>query len=193
MSEGINREIEQLISYFTDDYELLKEDGYMEVEDAVERKEDIERIFEIINENGLVFAQFLKENEELYERFRFVFDLYLRAANSNERAMYEAKKFADELMAMEHPLSYLLEIVGKGGLGGILDTRNLFVKDTRPEEIRPLVADMLTDFMYYSRKSDQDFTVDNARKFFSKKENREAFMKIVGEEFNKKMNVLING
>ena len=193
MSEGINREIEQLINYFTDDYELLKEDGYMEVEDAVERKEDIERIFEIVNENGLVFAQFLKENEELYERFRFVFDLYLRAANSNERAMSEAKKFADELMAMDHPLSYLLEIVGKGGLGGILDTRNLFVKDTRPEEIRPLVADMLTDFMYYSRKSDQDFTVDDARKFFSKKENREAFMKIVGEEFNKKMNILING
>lgn len=193
MSEGINREIEQLINYFTDDYELLKEDGYMEVEDAVERKEDIERIFEIVNENGLIFAQFLKENEELYEKFRFVFDLYLRAANSNERTMSEAKKFADELAAMDHPLSYLLEIVKKGGLGGVLDTRNLFVKDTRPEEIRSLVADMLTDFMYYSRKSDQDFTVDDARKFFSKKENREAFMKIVGEEFNKKMNVLING
>jgi hypothetical protein len=74
-----------------------------------------------------------------------------------------------------------------------MDVRELYVKDTNAEEIRPLVADMLTDFMYYSRKSDQNFTVDDARKFFSKKENREAFMKIVGEEFNKKMNVLING
>lgn len=189
MSDGINREIEQLINYFTDDYELLKEDGYMEVEDAVERKEDIERIFEIVNENGLVFAQFLKENEELYERFRFVFDLYLRAANSNERTISEAKRFADELGAVEHPLSYSIKIVEKNGLGGILDTRNLFVKDTRPEEIRPLIADMLTDFMYYSRKSDEDFTVDDARKFFGKKENREAFMKIVGEELNKKVNI----
>ncbi len=193
MSDGVNREIEQLINYFTDDYELLKKDGCIEVEDAVERKEDIERIFEIVNENGLVFAQFLKENEELYERFRFVFDLYLRAANSNERTISEAKRFADELGAVEHPLSYSIKIVEKNGLGGILDTRNLFVKDTRPEEIRPLVADMLTDFMYCSRKGDEDFTVDDARKFFSKKENREAFMKIVGEEFNKKMNVLING
>jgi hypothetical protein len=52
---------------------------------------------------------------------------------------------------------------------------------------------MLTDFMYYSRKSDEDFTVNEARKFFGKKENGEAFMKIVGEEFNKKMNDLING
>ncbi len=193
MSEGINREIEQLINYFTDDYELLKEDGYMEVEDAVERKEDIERIFEVINENGLVFAQFLKENDDLYEKFRFVFDLYLRAANSNERTISDAKSFADTLKSMEHPLSYSLEIVKKSGLGGVLDTRNLFIKDIRPEEIRPLISDMLTDFMYYSRKGDEDFTVDDAKKFFSKKENREAFLKIVGEEFNKKISTLMNG
>lgn len=100
MSNGINREIEQLINYFTDDYEILKEDGYMEVEDAVERKEDIERIFEIINEHGMIFSQFMKDNENLFQRFRFTLDLYLRAANSNESTMFKAKAFADELQAV---------------------------------------------------------------------------------------------
>jgi hypothetical protein len=113
ISKNISRVFDFFCEVAFDEYGKRVPPEEIDIEEAIEMREDFFNVIEVIDSNGLEVVRFFNENPKAFEAFRYTLETLLMAANNGAEVSRVAQEISKELSQCTNTLAYCMKVSEK--------------------------------------------------------------------------------